>query len=723
MGEAPQEDEESLEVIEGAISKVIFSNEESGWSVIRLVSPAWAHELTAVGNLVGGQIGEHLRLYGQWINDKRFGQQFKVERYLPLLPSTLVGVERYLASGLVEGIGPQMAKRLVKHFGEDTLVVLEGDGKRLTEVEGIGPKRAQKIRAAWSEQRHVKEVMIFLQAHGVSSAFATRIYKRYGQSSIAKVKENPYRLAMEVSGIGFKTADAIAERLGVDRASPQRAEAGLLHALGAAADDGHIYLPRSSLIQKASEFLGFTGVVLEKAIDRLNESRRLVMEPGEDAPIYLPSLYLAETDAAEHLKALLRRSSKPRKIDLKKELAWFESQEKISLAPEQRAAIERATQSKLLVITGGPGTGKTTIVNGVIRLLEKMGKKILLAAPTGRAAKRMGEATRREAKTIHRLLEFDPRAQVFTKCPDDPLEADAIILDEVSMVDIYLFASVTSALPHHAQLILVGDIDQLPSVGPGRVLEDVIASGQAEVVRLTKIFRQAKESLIVVNAHRINKGEMPQLEQRQGEDFYLIQRSEPEDVLQTIQTVVKNRIPQSFGLDPVEDVQVLTPMHRGSLGSTALNLSLQGLLNPGGVGLKRGPYEYKVGDKVMQTKNNYDLGVFNGDIGRIEAVDVEDRKLIVKFDERSVNYQAQELDELTLSYACSIHKSQGSEYPAVVIPISTQHFVMLHRNLFYTAVTRGKRLVVMVGSAKALRLAVNNHRHEVRYSQLSERLS
>ena len=467
--EAPQE--EDLETLEGTISKVVFSNEETGWSVIRIVSPRWAHELTAVGSLASAQTGEHLRLVGQWINDKRFGQQFKVERYLPLMPSTLVGVERYLASGLVEGIGPAMAKRLVAHFGDDTLEVLEGDSKRLTEVDGIGPKRAEKIRGAWSEQRHIKEVMIFLQAHGVSSAFATKIYKRYGQRSIAQVQENPYRLAMEVSGIGFKTADAIAARLGIDRASPQRAEAGLLHALGEAADDGHVFLPCSALMERAAEFLGFTGVVLDKALVRLEKARRAVVEPGEDPSVFLPSLWVAETEAAAQLKALLARATRGAKVDLQAELNWFEGQAKITLAPEQRAAIERSTTSKLLVITGGPGTGKTTIVNGVIRILEKMGKKILLAAPTGRAAKRMSEATHREAKTIHRLLEFDPRAQMFTKCPDDPLEADVVILDEVSMVDIYLFASLTAALPHKAQLVLVGDIDQLPSVGPGAVLE------------------------------------------------------------------------------------------------------------------------------------------------------------------------------------------------------------------------------------------------------------
>jgi exodeoxyribonuclease V alpha subunit len=722
--------------VEGTVDRVVFRNPESAWTVLRVAAPDRAEPITAVGGLLGIEEGESLRLTGRWIVDKKYGLQLKVESYLTLSPSTLVGIERYLGSGLIEGIGKAMAERLVKRFGLETLQVIEERPERLTEVEGIGPVRAARIKEAWAEQREIKAVMIFLQAHEVSAAYAIRIFKRYGGRAIAVVRENPYRLALEIPGIGFKIADRIARKLGLDPRSPARAEAGLLHALGASAEEGHVHLPEQQLLQRAADLLELDEPrLLEEALAALVEARQVAREEvpagerGAAAEAYvsvaLVRLRDAEADAAARLMALVRASARPIVIDPKRAVEWFEEARGLTLAAEQRHAIERACLAKLLVITGGPGTGKTTIVNGIIRILEKKQRRILLAAPTGRAAKRMSEATEREAKTLHRLLEFDPKQGGFARTEDHPLEADVVIVDEVSMLDTLLLESLVRALPRHAQLVLVGDVDQLPSVGPGQVLKDVIESGRAEVVRLERIFRQAEESLIVVNAHRINRGELPQRAALPGgrQDFFVIERDTPEETLATLKMVVERRIPDSFGLDPRSEVQVLTPMHRGLVGAGNLNQQLQALLNPSGPSLARGTTELRVGDKVMQLRNNYDLGVFNGDVGFVAEVDAEARSLVVRYDERLVVYDRSALDELTLAYACSIHKSQGSEYPAVVVPITTQHFVMLHKNLLYTAVTRGKRLVVLVGSARALALAVKNRREDTRFTRLAARLA
>lgn len=708
--------------IEGTLERVVYQNEETSWSVVKIAVPGRFDHLTAVGNLLGIQVGENLRLTGEWVKDPRFGEQLSVKNYVTVKPSTLVGIERYLASGLVPGIGPTMAKRLVEKFGIETLEVIENSGHRLKEVEGIGPVRAGRILEAWAEQRDIKDVMVFLQSHGVSTAYAIRIYKRYGRGAVKIVRENPYQLAIDVFGIGFLTADKIAESLGIEKTSPQRARAGVLHALNELVEQGHVYAPRTILIEASRALLAIEDRIIEEAIDYLAQSTEVIIE--EDA-IYKRSLHDAEQRAARRLIALANTPGRGLDIDLDKALAWYESNNHIELAPEQKDALKRAITAKVTVITGGPGTGKTTIVKGLLQILEKKGRKILLAAPTGRAAKRIQETTGREAQTIHRLLAFDPKSGSFTKNEDEPLETDVLVIDETSMVDLLLFDHLLGAVPRAAQLILVGDVDQLPSVGPGSVLADVIASNTVEVAKLERIFRQAEQSLIISNAHRINRGELPHLEKNappDAVDFFLIERNEPDDALATIKELIKNRIPARFKVDPIDDIQVLTPMNRGSLGVTNLNRELQALLNPRQEQLTRGQRTFRAGDKVMQLRNNYDLGVFNGDIGRVREIDLEDHSALVRFDDRDVPYETSDLDELTLAYACSIHKSQGSEFPIVLIPISTQHFVMLQRNLLYTAVTRGKRLVVLVGSTRAVQMAVNNAAENARYTHLSARL-
>jgi exodeoxyribonuclease V alpha subunit len=716
---------DQAEVLEGVLERVSYASEESGWSVVRLHVPGRRDAVTAVGSLPGVQPGETLRLTGRFIIDKRYGEQFKVESCLSVQPSTLAGMEKYLGSGLVRGIGRVMAKRLVERFGFETFEVIEARSERLTEVEGIGPKRRAGIVAAWAEQRAVKEVMLFLQAHGVSPAFAVRIYRTYGERAIATVRENPYQLAVDVFGIGFKTADRIAGELGIAKSSPRRAEAGVLHVLGELADEGHLYCPRAELVERAVAILELAAEAIEAALTALAAAEQVViegLEPGE--PVYLKSLHVSERGAAERLGALCAVPAAPIAVDHERALAWLAETLGLELAPAQREAIRRAIESKLLIVTGGPGTGKTTIVNGIIRVLEKKGRRILLCAPTGRAARRLAETTGREARTIHRLLEFNPRGMFFERNQERPLETDLLVCDETSMVDAVLFYNLLKAVPPAAQLVLVGDIDQLPSVGPGNVLRDLIASGVADVVTLITIFRQAQRSLIVRNAHRINRGEELELEPQEGvdADFFFVARTSPEEVLAAIKKTVAERIPARFGLDPREEVQVLTPMHRGLLGSLQLNAELQALLNPEGETLVRGSRLFRAGDKVMQLRNNYELEVFNGDLGRIQAIDVEERTVEVRFDERVVRYDAAELDELVLGYACSIHKSQGSEYPAVVIPLHTQHFPMLQRNLLYTAVTRGRKLVVVIGNRRAISLALANQSVGARSTRLAERL-
>jgi len=709
--------------LEGVLERVTWSDEESAWSVVRLHVQGRADPVTAVGNLLGVQPGESLRLTGRWVHDRKYGEQFKVESYLTVRPSTLIGVQRYLGSGLVPGIGPVMAERLVRAFGIETLEIIDSAPDRLAEVEGIGPVRSARIREAWAEQRGIRDVMVFLQSHGVSTGYAVKIYRQYQGRAIGIVREDPYRLASEVFGIGFKSADRIAESLGIPKDSPRRAQAGVLHVLGALAEEGHVYCPGPELVRRTAELLEIAEEPVSTALDAEARDGRIVIEPGEEPAVYLRALHGAEAGSAALLGAILRAPVRPLEIDIERALAWFEERSGLVLADEQRRAVRQAISSRILVVTGGPGTGKTTLVQAVIRILERKGRRILLAAPTGRAAKRMQETTGRAARTIHRMLEFNPRTGEFQRNPAAPLEADLVIVDEASMLDIVLAHHLLRALPPPCQLMMVGDVDQLPSVGPGAVLADLIRSGAVGVVRLTEIFRQAAESRIVVNAHRINRGEMPALEAADAKsDFFFVEREEPEEILSALRVLVRERIPRRFGLDPVEDVQVLTPMHRGLLGAASLNAELQALLNPAGDALSRGARVFRVRDRVMQVRNNYELDVFNGDIGRVEAIDDAERQVRVRFEDRVVAYEYADLDELVLAYAVSIHKSQGSEYPCVVVPLHTQHYVMLQRNLLYTALTRAKRLAVIVGTRRALGRAVRNAEAVRRYTHLAERL-
>ncbi len=711
--------------LDGTLERFVYRAEDTAFTVARFVT---GHEqVTIVGDLLGVQEGLPLRLRGQWVQDKKFGRQFRVSTYQPRTPETLIGIQRFLGDGLIPGIGPALAKAMTSRFGLETLEVIHKEPHRLTEVPGIGSKKAAVISKAFAEQRHVQDVMVFLQGIGISSAFAVRIVKRYGNDAISVVKANPYRLAHEVRGIGFQKADAIAQQLGIAKDAPERLEAGLLHALESSVEDGHMHLPDEELLKSASELLGIDAEPLPARLAALEERRLIIRETlGHRGPCtMLPWAHTAELESATLIAELTRTAQRPMALDVSAAVHAFEQVTGVSLADQQRRAVEAALVDKCVVITGGPGVGKTTIVKAIVHLSRLVNRKVALAAPTGRAAKRLSEATQYEAATIHRLLEYNPHEGGFVRNKLEPLEADIVIIDEGSMVDAQLFHALLSALPASSQLILVGDIDQLPSVGAGAVLQDMISSEAATVIRLTEIFRQAAQSKIVVSAHAINHGEVPDLDSPQGStsDFYFINRDDPESARETIVELVAERIPQRFGLDPIRDVQVLAPMHRGELGTQALNHALQERLNTNsGDELTRGDRAFRRGDKVMQLKNDYDRAVFNGDIGVVATVDRDEGLLRVDFDGRFAAYERNELDQLQHAYAVTIHKSQGSEYPAVVIPIATQHFMMLQRSLLYTAVTRGKRLVVLVGSRRAVGMAVRNADARKRYTWFAERV-
>jgi len=725
--------ESQLSTVQGQIERVTFYNEETDFSIVRLKAPGYRDLITLVGTMMAPTPGQVVRAVGEWTNHPKFGEQFKVIRYTTLVPATTAAIEKYLGSGLIKGIGPVMARRLVRAFGKDTLDIIEKDIDRLIEVEGIGRKRVEMIQKAWAEQKEIREVMLFLQGHGVSSGYAAKIFKHYGNQSIDVVKENPYRLAMDIFGIGFVTADKIAGNLGFTKDSDVRAEAGVIYVLSQLSDEGHVYYPYEGLIETCCEILEVDRQIVERGVASLSAQRKVVIDISKEAendeidqgrPVYLTQFHICEAGIASRLKSLLGSPFTRRKIDSEKALEWVQKELSLSLAPAQVEAVKCAVESKVMVITGGPGTGKTTIINAALKILGRIGVDILLAAPTGRAAKRMTEATGREAKTIHRLLEFSPQTGGFKKNEDHPLKCDLLVIDEASMIDTVLMYHLLKAVPLNATLILVGDVSQLPSVGPGNVLKDIISSRAVPVVQLTEIFRQAKDSAIIVNAHLINRGVIPQLDAsgREPTDFYFIQKEEPQEALNFIIELVSGRIRKAFGFDSFDDVQVLTPMNRGTVGTSNLNIELQKVLNPREDGITRGAASLRVGDKVMQIRNNYEKEVYNGDIGRIARIDTENHEVRIAFDGRVVAYEFSELDDIVLAYAVSVHKSQGSEYPCVIIPLLTQHYVLLQRNLIYTAVTRGKRMVILVGSKKAVAIAVKNDKTQKRYTGLQDRL-
>lgn len=715
--------------LQGQIERITFVNEENGFTVAQLKVKGRPQPITVVGHLVQPKPGEQVRLLGEWQQHPRYGEQFKFFSSQTLVPATAAGMEKYLASGFIKGIGPIMARRIVGRFGVATFEIIEEQPQRLAEVEGIGPKRLEVIRRAWQEQKQIREVMLFLQNHGISTTYAARIFKHYGPQAIEVIKQNPYQLASDIYGIGFLTADRIAAKLGIAPEAPARLEAGIVYLLKQLGNDGHVFYPRDLLLTKAQELLTAPPELLEAALGRLAFRQEIVLAPNldpatasepEQQAVYLAGFYLAETKAAERLRALMAGQRRLPLVDPDQALAWVQRQLQLALAPQQAEAVRSSLQHPVMIITGGPGTGKTTIINAILKIWDRLGLQACLAAPTGRAAKRMAEVTGHEAKTIHRLLEYSQQKGGFQVSERRTLDCDLLVVDEASMIDILLLHHLLKGVPVGACLIFVGDAHQLPSVGPGQVFHDLIASGVIPVIELTEIFRQAKESLIVVNAHRINQGLLPQ-GRRETEplaDFYFIEQDDPEEVQRLILELVAERIPRRFGFDPLEEIQVLTPMHRGPVGVVQLNQQLQQLLNPGQPGLERHGHRFQLGDKVMQLRNNYDKEVFNGDIGRITRLDLEMQELEVTFDGRPVLYDFSDLDELTLAYAISVHKAQGSEYPAVVLPLVTQHFLLLQRNLIYTAVTRGKKLVVLVGSRKALAIGVKNDKTRRRYSQL-----
>ncbi|NLX71101.1 MAG: ATP-dependent RecD-like DNA helicase [Clostridiales bacterium] len=728
--------------ITGIIEEIIFRNEDNGFTVMEVRDEDDRSLVTAVGSLPFANQGEKVRITGEWTMHPDYGQQIKIHYMESVVPATLDGMERYLASGLIKGIGPSTAKKLIEHFGMDVLNIIEFRPDRLTEVSGIGPARAEMIAASYAQHREIREVMIFLQTYGITATYAIKIYKMYGNHAIGIIKENPYRLADEVEGIGFKTADRIAQNIGVAFDSPYRIAAGVKYVLSHAAADGHTYLPRDILVERAAQLMEVDGSLVENAIVSLAVQQSIFVEEIEEqTAVYLAPFYYAEVGVCRRLLELSMVDVEWGMTDIEGMLKEFQKREKIIFAIKQREAILEALSNGVTVITGGPGTGKTTIINCIIKLMEQQGKTVVLAAPTGRAAKRMTETTGREAKTIHRLLEYSygDDGPYFQKDEDDPILADAVIIDEMSMVDVLLMNHLLKAIIPGTRLVLVGDVDQLPSVGPGNVLKDIISSGIIKVVRLTEIFRQAQESMIVLNAHRINQGHMPYLNVKGG-DFFFDKKENPEVILDTIFDLICRRLPNFGNYDPMRDIQVLVPMRKGTLGVNNLNVEIQRILNPPSKQKREKTSRgilFREGDKVMQIKNNYRTtwkrkmggfvieegeGVFNGDIGYVQSIDHEEQSVVVLFDDdREVELDFSQLDELELAYAISVHKSQGSEFPVVIIPLAWGPPMLMTRNLLYTAVTRAREMVTIVGRERVIEAMVRNNYIEKRYSGLAHR--
>ena len=744
------------EQLAGVIERITFHNLDNGYCVLRVQARGHRDLITVVGTCQQVVAGEYVAATGTWVTDRTHGLQFKADEVKTTPPHTPEGIAKYLGSGLVKGVGPRFAKRIVDVFGERTLEVIDQSPTFLTQVKGIGPKLIEKIRDSWHQQKAVRSIMVFLHSYGIGTARAVRIYKTYGEQAIELVKSNPYRLSTDIWGVGFATADELALKLGLPRDSPFRAQAAVRHVLQEASGDGHVGFPEELLLERAVDLTAIPPAGITDAIEQLRITDEIVRDStvtlsgersplsggcqppesgtttrGADTPrsgdtlLFLKPLFLAELGVARSVKALAGGPHPLPAVNVEAAVGWAEAKMKIAFADSQRAAVREAVTKKLMVVTGGPGTGKTTIVRAILEIFLAKSLRVLLCAPTGRAAKRLSESTGREARTIHRLLEFDPGIGTFRKGPESPLDLDLLVVDETSMVDVVLMNRLLQAVPPWACVVLVGDVDQLPSVGAGAVLTDLIASGAVAVARLTEVHRQAGTSHIIRAAHAVNHGDMPESAPAGQGDFYFVEANEPAEVIALIRQMVTDRIPKKFGFDPFRDIQVLTPQVKTELGVINLNRELQAALNPGGPGtpeVKRFDTAFRPGDKVMQTQNNYQREVFNGDIGRVTDLDPDDQILTADFDGRAVVYDFADLDELQLAYACSVHKAQGSEYPAVVIPVHTQHYTMLQRNLLYTAITRGRKLVALVGSRKALWRAVNNMETKQRYSLLKWRL-
>lgn len=705
------------EEIFGYVEGIVYSDEEKGFTVAKLKEPKKKDLTCIVGLLPSIQPGESLRCKGSWKRHAQYGLQFEVKSFEATAPADVVGIQKYLESGMIKGIGPVYAKRIVEAFGLKTLEVIDQNPEALLDVPGLGEKRVDKIKNCWQDQRHVRDVMVFLRGHQVSPSLAQKIFRAYGQESIEKVKSNPYAMAKDIFGIGFKTADQIGSQLGIPHNSAVRLDAGIEHTLWELSNEGHVCFPKLELLKETAERMSVKEGEIATRLDLLIQQGELVQERDL---IWVKPLYLCEIGIAREFSRLMQSARSIRPVDTKRAIPWVEEQLAISFSPEQAEAVASALNDKVHIITGGPGTGKSTITKAILTILSKLTKKMLLAAPTGRAAKRMTEITGFASSTIHSLLEMNFEAGGFKRNQKNPLECDLLIVDEASMIDTQLMHHLLKAIPSHAKLILIGDVDQLPSVGPGNVLKDLIASACLPVTQLKTIFRQAAGSRIITNAHRINAGEFPDLAPSQDNDFFFLSKETPEEVLACVIDLVTKRLPKTYRLHRFDEIQVLTPMKKGIIGTENLNVALQNALNPSPHPLQKMGREFRVGDKVMQIRNNYQKEVYNGDVGRITAIDFAEQTLEVLFDHKRVSYDFTEIDELVLAYAVSIHKYQGSECPCIIIPVHTTHFMMLHRNLLYTGVTRGKKLVVLVGTKKALAIAVKNDEVKNRYTGLKE---